>query len=66
MKGEKIQTGLRIPQTRYDELKMIADRSGTSVNSLILNLIEIGLTVINRGAEATNLSELRNLQHTDE
>lgn len=51
MKDDKIQTGLRIPQARYEELRVIAERSGTSLNGLILFLIDIGLTVVNHSAE---------------
>ena len=36
----KIQTGLRIPQDRYEELKEIAQRSGLSVNAVILILVD--------------------------
>lgn len=51
MKDDKIQTGLRIPQARYEELRVMAERSGTSLNGLILFLIDIGLTVVNHSAE---------------
>lgn len=43
MKDDKIQTGLRIPLDRYNELKEMADRSGVSVNSIILFLVDVGL-----------------------
>ena len=51
MKDDKIQTGLRIPQARYEELRVMAERSGTSLNGLILFLVDVGLTTINRSAE---------------
>lgn len=51
MKNEKIQTGLRIPAKRYDELSTIAARSGISLNSLILYLVDVGLSAVNRGVE---------------
>lgn len=44
---EKIQTGLRIPQNRYDELVSLAESVGVSLNSLILMLIDMGLTLRN-------------------
>lgn len=66
MKDDKIQTGLRIPQGRYDELKEMAERSGLSINSLILFLVDIGLTAVNLGVAEAGRSELHNLQHTSE
>lgn len=48
MKDDKIQTGLRIPQGRYDELTKLADEIGISLNALILMLIDLGLSVRNR------------------
>lgn len=41
----KIQTGLRIPEPRYRQLVQIADESGVSVNSLILVLLDLGLSI---------------------
>ena len=52
MNDDKIQTGLRIPQSRYDELKTLADRSGMSLNALILFLVDVGLSAVNLGIEA--------------
>lgn len=52
MNDDKIQTGLRIPQSRYNELKELADRSGISLNSLILFLVDVGLSAVNLGTEA--------------
>lgn len=60
MKDDKIQTGLRIPQTRYEELRVMAERSGTSLNGLILFLIDVGLTAVNRSAEKEAHSLPRN------
>lgn len=54
MKDEKIQTGLRIPSSRYEELKKIADQSGASVNSIILFLIDVGIRAINSGIEVAS------------
>lgn len=65
MENEKIQTGLRIPSARYNELKDMADQSGISVNTAILFLVEIGLTAINRGIEEAARSDFRNPQCTD-
>ena len=48
MKNEKIQTGLRIPEGRYDELTKLAGQIGVPLNSLILMLVDMGLSVRNR------------------
>ena len=45
MKDTKIQTGLRIPEKKYGELVAIADDIGVSVNSLILMLVDLGLSL---------------------
>lgn len=57
MKDDKIQTGLRIPQSRYDELKDMADRSGVSLNALILLLVDVGLSAVNLGIDGAAHSE---------
>lgn len=44
---EKIQTGLRIPANRYAELSKLAEETGISLNSLILALVDLGLSVRN-------------------
>jgi len=41
----KIQTGLRIPEERYNELVQIAEEMGVSLNALILMLLDLGLSV---------------------
>ncbi len=64
MKDDKIQTGLRIPQARYDELKEMADRSGISLNSMILLLVDIGLSAINLGIEESAHSSIHSLQQS--
>lgn len=51
MKDFKVQTGLRIPQGRYDELRIMAENSGVSLNSLILFLVDVGLSAVNLGIE---------------
>lgn len=51
MRDDKIQTGLRIPQGRYEELRKMADRSGVSLNAIILLLVDIGLSAVTLGAE---------------
>lgn len=66
MKDKKIQTGLRITQNRYDELKRLADKSGISLNALILFLVEIGLSALNRGVEEEVRSGLHNPPHNGE
>lgn len=47
MKEDKVQTGLRIPQARYDELLILASQIGISLNALILMLIDLGLSARN-------------------
>lgn len=49
MRENKVQTGLRISEGRYNELKKMADNAGASINSIILCLIEIGISVVNLG-----------------
>lgn len=44
--GEKIQTGLRIPEEQYNRVKGKADRMGVSINQLILMLVDIGLNFL--------------------
>lgn len=55
---EKIQTGLRIPQERYEEIRAISESSGASVNSIILHLIDIGIKVIQKAQEQGDRVEL--------
>lgn len=64
--GEKIQTGLRIPEDRYLELKELADRAGMSVNAVALYLIDVGLSAVNLGVRQAAHSAPRILQHNDE
>lgn len=47
LKEDKIQTGLRIPAERYEELNLIAENVGVSLNALILMLIDLGLSLRN-------------------
>ncbi len=65
MNDGKIQTGLRIPQSRYDELKEMADRSGISLNAMILFLVDVGLSAINLGIEEAAHSLPHIPQHID-
>lgn len=51
MNEDKIQTGLRISQGRYDELKNMADKAGISLNAMILFLVDVGLTAVSLGIE---------------
>lgn len=44
---DKIQTGLRIPIKRYEELNAIAGEMGVSLNALTLMLIDLGLSLRN-------------------
>lgn len=47
MKDDKIQTGLRIPQARYEELTNLSKEMGVSLNALILMLVDLGLSLRN-------------------
>lgn len=51
MKGDKIQTGLRIPEPLYTRLYKAAEQNGASVNAQILYLIDIGLKAIDLGTQ---------------
>ena len=44
---DKVQTGLRLPEKRYEELNALAEEMGVSLNSCILMLIDLGLTLRN-------------------
>lgn len=53
MREAKIQTGLRIPQARYEEIVNLSEQSGASINTVLLMLMEIGWRVIQpEGLEA--------------
>lgn len=66
MKGDKIQTGLRIPEPLYNRLYRSAEQNGASVNAQILYLIDIGLKAIEAGVQAAARDLARNRQGTDE
>lgn len=44
--AEKIQTGLRVPSEQYARLSVAAECMWVSLNSLMLMLIDMGLTVL--------------------
>lgn len=46
-KSYKVETGLRIPEGRYNELVRLAQEMGVSLNALILMLVDLGLGVRN-------------------
>lgn len=46
--GDKIQTGLRVPENQYNRIKERADRMGVSINQLILMLVDIGLNYLDK------------------
>lgn len=53
MREAKIQTGLRIPQARYEDIVKLSEQSGASINTVLLMLMEIGWRVIQpEGLEA--------------
>lgn len=58
MSDSKVQTGLRIPQDRYEELAALAKRMGISFNALALMLIDVGVSAVNLGIEAAAHSDL--------
>lgn len=66
MKNETVQTGLRIPISRYEELKVAAERAGVSVNSLVLMLVEVGLSVVSLGVEEAGHISPHGLPHSGE
>lgn len=62
----KVQTGLRIPEEQYEKLRQAAERSGVSINSQILYLIDIGLRVLDLGVQALPRESAHTQQDTDE
>lgn len=46
MGDDKIQTGLRVPENQYKRIKEKADRTGVSINQMILVLVDIGLNYL--------------------
>ena len=43
MSANRIQTGLRVPEELYQQVKETADKAGVSINAQLLCLIEIGI-----------------------
>ena len=62
----KIQTGLRIPVGRYERLSEIANRTGISLNAVILMLVDVGLSALTLGTEEEFHALLHSLQDTSE
>ena len=62
----RIQTGLRIPEELYEKLREAAERSGVSVNSQILYLIDVGIRAINLGIQQQGRELSRNQTDTCE
>lgn len=58
---EKVQTGLRIPESQYKELIALSQRIGVSINSLSLTLIDIGLSAVTLGIQEASHSLPQNL-----
>lgn len=48
MKKQRIQTGLRVPKEQYDRVKVISERTGISLNSVMSQAIDIGLSHFER------------------
>lgn len=42
---KKVQTGLRIPESRYNKIKEISERTGISINSVTVMMIDLGLNL---------------------
>lgn len=58
----KVQTGLRIPEQKYEALAAYADRIGVSINALVLMLIDIGWEAINLGIRESDRAGLHDRQ----
>ena len=61
----KVQTGLRIPEDRYEVLKQLAERSGVSINAMALMMIDVGMHAVNLGTKEAVDSLLRILEDKD-
>lgn len=64
--GNKIQTGLRIPEALYDHLCEDAKRNGVSINAQILFLLEVGMRAVNLGIQEQGRDLARKRQDTGE
>lgn len=64
--GNKIQTGLRIPEALYDQLCEDAKRNGVSINAQILFLLDVGMRAVNLGIREQGRDLARKRQDTDE
>lgn len=42
---KKVQTGLRIPKSRYEKIREISERTGISINSVTVMMIDLGLNL---------------------
>lgn len=60
MADDKIQTGLRIPESQYERLKEKAEKMGVSINQLVLVLVDIGLNYLDIGQQEQSRSLPRN------
>ena len=61
-----IQTGLRVPESLYNELKANQDRIGLSVNQQILFLVDVGRTAIRLGTRESPRAEIHNRRDNSE
>lgn len=66
MNGNKIQTGLRIPEALYDQLCEDAKRNGVSINTQILFLLDVGMRAVNLGIQAESRALVRKPRDTAE
>ena len=63
--NDKIQTGLRIPEELYNQLREAYERTGVSINAQILFLIDIGMRAVNLGIQAAGRDPSRIGSDTD-
>lgn len=61
---DKIQTGLRVPENQYERIKARADRTGISINQLILVLVDIGLNFLDMETDEQFRDAVRNQRDT--
>ena len=62
----RVQTGLRIPEELYEQLRNMADKTGVSINSQILYLIGIGMEAVNLGIQEQGRDLSHNQKDTAE
>ena len=61
-----IQTGLRLPEQLYNQLREASERTGVSINSQILYLIDVGMQAVSLGVQEERRVLSHNQKDTDE